>query len=234
MLKGMKKKLHVAVALLSACCMLLAGCGASLTPADQNVSALVELLVNDNAVPMKDLLGFSSEEDVRSSFFEEEANVDLVDSLTEEFTALGITFSDEELQEMSGSMRAMMEKVTYSAEITSEEKDKVTVTVKMNGFTEDQMGDSMLEIADSATENISEEDLALIASGDEEASNAFIHQIFKDYMNAMAALEPTSEQSEITVECERLQVEVSGKTKIAWLPSDLTKFETDVENCLFK
>ena len=234
MLKEMKKKLHVAVALLSACCMLLAGCGASLTPADQNVNALVELIVNDNAVPMKDLLGFASEDDVRSSFIEDEANMDLVDSLAEEFTDLGIEFTDEELQEMSDSMSAMLKKVTYSTEITSEEKDKVTVTVKMNGFTEDQLSDSMLEIAESATENISEEDLALIASGDEEASNAFVHQIFKDYMNAMAALEPTSEQSEITVECEKLQLEVSGKNKIAWLPSDMTKFETDIENCLFK
>ena len=40
--------------------------------------------------------------------------------------------------------------------------------------------------------------------------------------------------SDLTVECEKLKLDVSGKEKVAWLPSDVNKFAQDVENAVFR
>lgn len=232
--RRMKKKLHVVSALLIVSCLLLTGCGASLAPADQTVGALFELTAKDNAVPMKDLLGFASEEDVRASMIEDGADVAAVDMLKEQFTAAGINFTDEDLQEMTDSVLVMMNKITYTAEITSEEKDKTVVTLKVNGFSIDDLNQVMMDTANTALEGVSEEDQLLIASGDEDATMAFVQQYVKAFLNAMSSMEPAAEASEITVECEKLQLDVSGKPKVAWLPGDMDKFSADVESTLFK
>ena len=52
---------------------------------------------------MKDLLGFASEEDVKTTLMEDSAETDLVSMFKSEFEAAGIEFSDEEVQCPSGT-----------------------------------------------------------------------------------------------------------------------------------
>lgn len=47
-------------------------------------------------------------------------------------------------------------------------------------------------------------------------------------------LEPAEEMTELTIKCQRVKVDVSGKEKIAWMPQDLSKFSDEVNNATFK
>ena len=156
-MKKVKKVLAV-VAAVAVMCMPLTGCGEKLVPADQTVGALFELAAKDNAAPMKDLLGFASEEDVSSAFFEEGADVELVDELKNELSSAGVELSDEDVQDLTDSMMTMLGKITYTAEITSESNDQTVVTLKINGFSYDEMTQIMMDAATKMTDSLTAED----------------------------------------------------------------------------
>ena len=62
-MRNMKRNFAVlAATVMAVCSIALTGCQQKLEPADQVVGALYELSVKENATPMKDLLGFASEE----------------------------------------------------------------------------------------------------------------------------------------------------------------------------
>ena len=136
-------KLVAVVTAMVMMCMAFTGCGQKLAPADQTVSALLDLAIDGKTEPMMTLLGFESEEDVYNAFFENGAAVaqdtEIVDELKDEFESMGLEITEEELQGFSDAMTALIEKVTYTAEITSEDKDVVVVTVKVNGISEDEL-----------------------------------------------------------------------------------------------
>lgn len=230
-MKKMKTKVLAVIATIAVLCMTLTGCGEKLVPADQTVGALFELAAKDDASKMKDLLGFASEEDVRSAFFEEGADTAMVDEIKSELTSAGIEMTDEEIQKLSDSMTTMLNKITYTAEITSEEKDSVVVTLKVTGFSTDAMTTIMTDAANTMTEKLtaSEEDQLAIANGDMDVFNKYMQDYINDFMTGLAGMELDPEPVEITVTCEKLSVEVSGKSKVAWLPTDMDGFGSDIE-----
>lgn len=228
------KKLLAVVATMAVVCMTLTGCGEKLPPADQTISSLFELAAKNNAAPMKDLLGFASEEEVRSAFFEEGADVELVDELKNELESAGVELSEEDVQDLTDSLEAMLNKITYTAEITSQDKDTTVVTLKVNGFSYNEMTNVIMDAANTMMESITEEDQIAIQNGDMEVFNNYMQQYVKDFVAGLAALEPTADPVEFTVNCEKLSVEVNGKDKVAWLPSDMDGFSADVENAMFQ
>lgn len=228
------KKLLAVVATMAVVCMTMTGCGEKLPPADQTISSLFELAAKNNAAPMKDLLGFASEEEVRSAFFEEGADVELVDELKSELESAGVELSEEDVQDLTDSLETMLNKITYTAEITSQEKDTTVVTLKVNGFSYEEMTNIIMDAANTMMESITEEDQIAIQNGDMEVFNNYMQQYVKDFVAGLAALEPTADPVEFTVNCEKLSVEVNGKDKVAWLPSDMDGFSVDVENAMFQ
>lgn len=233
-MKGLKKKMMAVIAAMTLLCMTLAGCGEQLVPADQTVGALFELAAKSNAAPMKDLLGFASEDDVRSAFFEEGADTELVEDLEAELTSAGVEMSAEEIQELTDSMMAMLAKISYTTEIVSEDKETTVVKLTVTGYSADAMTEIMMDAADAMVASLTEEDQLAIANGDTEVFSAYMQQYLTDFMNGLAALEPTADPVEISVTCEKLIVEVSGKEKIAWLPSDMDAFSSDIEAAMFQ
>lgn len=238
----MKKKLLALIATLAVLCMSLTGCGQKLEPADQTVGALYELAAKDNAAPMMELLGYTSEEDVYNAFFEDGAAVtedtEVIDELKAEFESMGVEISEEDLQEFSDAMTALVDKLTYTTEIKSEEKDTVVVTVKVNGFSEADLEQIMYDAADvmaeNLTENLTDEDALAIMAGDMSVITSYMQQYLKDCIAGISAMEPTAESYEFDVTCEKLSVEVGDKEKIAWLPSDMAQFEEDVEASIYQ
>lgn len=230
----MKKRLLAVVMVMALMCLTLTGCGAKLAPADQTISALFDLYAKENAAPMKDLLGFASEEDVNTAFFAEDVNVDLVDDLKAELESAGVEMSDEDIQELSDTMYEMMNKTSCTAEITSEEGDVTVVTLKINGYSYEEMGNIIMEAADTMMNSITEEDMVAISEGNMEVFNTYMQQYVKDFMSGLAAMELVAEPVEVTVECEKLLVDVSGKETAAWLPSDMDAFASDVDAALFQ
>ena len=131
-------------------------------------------------------------------------------------------------------MNAVIDKVTYTTEITSETKDAVTVTVKVKGLSEAELEQVMLDAANTMsanlTENLTEEEAAAIMEGDMSVVTSYMQQYLSD---VIATLEP-SVDSEFTVNCEKLAVEAGGKQKVAWLPADMNQFASQVETALYQ
>lgn len=151
---------------------------------------------------------------------------------------MGLEITEEELQGFSDAMTALIEKVTYTAEITSEDKDVVVVTVKVNGISEDELEQIMMDAAtvmsDSLTENLTEEDALAIMDGDMSVVTPYMQQYLKDIIAGISTMEAVAEPYEFDVTCEKLAVEVGEKEKVAWLPSDMNDFEDEVEAAIYQ
>lgn len=235
-------KLVAVVTAMVMMCMALTGCGQKLAPADQTVSALLDLIIADKTEPMMTLLGYESEEDVYNAFFEDGVaavqDTEIVDELKSGFDSMGLEMTEEELQEFSDAMASLVEKVTYSAEIKSEDSDSVVVTVKINGISEDELEQIIMDAAtvmsDSLTENLTEDDALAIMNGDMSVVTPYMQQYVKDIIAGVTAMEPVAEPYEFDVTCEKLAVEVGDKEKIAWLPADMNDFEAEVEAALYQ
>lgn len=233
-MEKIKKRVFAVIAIMTIMCMTLTGCGSKIAPADESVSALFELAAKSNAAPMKDLLGFASEEDVRNTFFEEDADMELVEKLSSEFTSAGVDLSDEEIQEVTDSMMTVLNKINYTAEIISESSDKTVVTLKVYGYSKDNLNQSVSNAQTKMFESITEEDRMAIIGGDEEILKKYILQCINDFVAGISATELNSEPVEVTVSCKKLAVDVSGKETIVWLPSDMNSFSKEVEAAMFQ
>ena len=230
----MKKKISILMALVVLSCSVLMGCSSEkLVPADQVVGALFQLAAMDDAAPMKDLLGFASEDDVRTALMVEGGS-EMVEALEEQFTSAGIEFTTEEVEQMKDNIISLLKKTPYTVELTSEEKDKCVVTLKVNGYSMADMTEIAMTKQQEAQDALTPEQLQAIQSGDAEATQTFMHDYMIEYMNAVSQMSPMEEATEITVECEKLKVDVSGKEKVAWMPSNMTGFGNDIEAALMK
>lgn len=241
-MRSTNKKLMAVMTAVAVMGMTLAGCGQKLTPADENVSALFELSAKNNPAPMMELLGYETEEDVYNAFFEDgvaaSEDTEIIEELKYEFESMGLEISEEELGEFSDAMNALFDKVTYTTEITSEEKDKTVVTVKVNGISEDELEQIMIDAANVMSENLeanlTEEDAYAIMEGDMSCVSPYMQQYLKDIIAGVSTIELVAEPYEFEVICEKLAVEVGDKEKVAWLPADMNDFEDEVESALYQ
>ena len=183
---------------------------------------------------MKDLLGFASEEDVYSAFFEEGAETELVDELSSQLTSAGVNLTEEELQKITDSMTAVLNKINYTTEITSESSDQVTVSLKIYGYSLDDMNQVMIDASTTMMNSITEEDQLAAAGGDTEVLTKYMQQYISDFLAGLSAMELKTEPVEVTVVCEKLAVDVSGKETAAWLPSDMNTFSNQIDEAMFQ
>lgn len=231
-MKPMKRKaIAMAAGLFAVCTVALTGCQPKLEPADQVVSALYDLTAKDDAAPITALLGFESEEKARESLMED-SSVTMMDMFMQELG--GIEFDEAEVQEMSDTLNALAGKLTCTAEITDQSSKETTVVLKVKSYSNADMETIMEEVQNDMINNVDEETAMALYNGDEEVTNQLMRDVIKECMNRFGALEPSAEETEITVKCEKMRVDVNGKEKISWMPSDIDKFSRDVENSTFK
>lgn len=234
-MRRLRKKILTAIAALSVACMALAGCGsAELAPANQTVGAIFELTAKSNMTPMKDLLGFASEDDVRSTFLAEGSDSDdLVSQFQAQFTAEGVTMSDESVKEFADVLEEILARLTYTTEIISEDKETVVVSLKVNSYSAADMEQVTLDALTAMQERLTEEDQMAIMNGDNDILTSYMEGYFSDLVSGLSAIEISSEPVAIEVSCEKMLVDVSGKEKTAWMPSDLGGFYEDIEASIF-
>lgn len=226
-----RKAVSVVAGLLAMCTVAMTGCQAKHQPADQIVSALYEMGVKDNPAPITELLGFESEDAARESLMST-GTATMMDQFVEQLG--GVEFDEQELQEMEASMKTMMDKLVCTAEITENGVKEKTVVLKVKSFSAADMGQLMADIQNELSANMDQETAMAIASGDMEVTNKVNREVIKNFIARLSELEPKEEETEITVKCEKLRVNVNGKDKVAWMPSDMTKFSTDAEASIFK
>ena len=234
-MRRLRKKILTAIAALSVACMALAGCGsAELAPANQTVGAIFELTAKSNMTPMKDLLGFASEDDVRSTFLAEGSDSDdLVSQFQAQFTAEGVTMSDESVKEFADVLEEILARLTYTTEIISEDKETVVVSLKVNSYSAADMEQVTLDALTAMQERLTEEDQMAIMNGDNDILTSYMDGYFSDLVSGLSAMEISSEPVAIEGSCEKMLVDVSGKEKTAWMPSDLGGFYEDIEASIF-
>lgn len=234
-MRRLRKKILTAIAALSVACMALAGCGsAEPAPANQTVGAIFELTAKSNMTPMKDLLGFASEDDVRSTFLAEGSDSDdLVSQFQAQFTAEGVTMSDESVKEFADVLEEILARLTYTTEIISEDKETVVVSLKVNSYSAADMEQVTLDALTAMQERLTEEDQMAIMNGDNDILTSYMEGYFSDLVSGLSAMEISSEPVAIEVSCEKMLVDVSGKEKTAWMPSDLGGFYEDIEASIF-
>ena len=183
-----KRTLTAIVAMMALVCMMLTGCGAKSAPADQSISALFELYAKNDAEPMKNLLGFESVEAVNAAFFEEGADVDVLAEMTAIIEDADVDMTEEEIQSFTDSLMGMVNKISATAEITSEDGDYTTVTLQVKGYSSEEMMTIITDAATVMSESITEEDALAIAEGDMEVYNKYMKQYITDFVNGMAAM----------------------------------------------
>lgn len=231
-MRSMKRKvIAIAVALFTVCSLALTGCQEKLAPADQVMSALYELSVKDNAAPITELLGYASEDSARSSLMKE-GTATMLDGLVGE---LGdIELDEQELQEIGDILDSLMGKLACTAEITDNSSKETTVVLKVKSFSNEDVEKILEEVQQDMANNMDEETAMAIYNGDQEVASQLMRDILKECLNRFSSLEPLAEETEITVKCEKMRVDVDGKEKISWMPSDIDQFSKDAEASMFK
>ena len=153
---------------------------------------------------------------------------------TKDFIFSASEFSDEEVAEMADALQGLIDKLDYSAEITDQSKDETTVLLKVKSYSMDDMQNIMVDVMTDMQNNIDEETAAAIMAGDEDALQKLMQDAVKQYMGKIGEMVPAEEMTELTIKCQRVKVDVSGKEKVAWMPQDLSKFSDEVNNATFK
>ena len=232
-MKKMKKSLAI-VAMTIVLSISATGCGQKLAPADQTISALFELVAQDNAASMTGLLGFASEQEARSAFIEEGEDLSMAEIVADAVESAGIDMSEEDKADLTQTMTNMVNKISYTAEITSESSDSVEVTLHVNGFKLDDLTNVMMDATNAMQENMTEEDAVAIQSGDMDVYNKYMNQYVKDFIAGLGGLEVNPDTVDIVVSCEKLAVEAESGKKVAWLPSNMNKFSNDVSDAILQ
>lgn len=232
-MKRLKKRLAVLIAAVIGLSVLLTGCQSKSASADQTVNALFDLVMKENAAPMKDLLGFASEDDVRSSLLAKDY-VGSFDTLKGELEGSGVDFTEDQTKAINDALNGLMDKMTCTTEIQSKTNDKATVLLKMNGYSSEALDQVETDVLEDMEANMDPEVLKAIQAGDQEAAEKMMSDVMNQYIIKIGEIEPSTETTEITVKCEKQRVNVSGKDKIEWMPSDLDKFVSDIDNASFK
>lgn len=232
-IKKMTGKWLAVLAVVTALCLSLTGCGKKMAPADQTIGALFELAVKSNTAPMKDLLGFDTDEDVFNAFFEEGSDVALADSLSNAFARADTGMPAESMQELTNAFVNVFNKVSYTAEITSEDKDTTIVTLKVYGIPYDDLNQLSSDAYNKMLSSLTGDDMIAINDGNTEILSSYLAQYARDLIDGLVSIEPTSEAHAITVTCKKLIIQVNDKETVAWLPSDMDGFINEIASAIY-
>lgn len=141
--------------------------------------------------------------------------------------------SDESVKEFADVLEEILARLTYTTEIISEDKETVVVSLKVNSYSAADMEQVTLDALTAMQERLTEEDQMAIMNGDNDILTSYMEGYFSDLVSGLSAMEISSEPVAIEVSCEKMLVDVSGKEKTAWMPSDLGGFYEDIEASIF-
>lgn len=208
--------LLLAVAMLFS--LTLTGCKKEAPiPGDQVAVALFEMLLKDDASKAVELFGYADEAEARSdmgldgSIYEE-----LAEEMTSQFSAMGMTVSNEEMQEFIDAFIAMFKDVTLTAKVkeSDEKAGTAVITCTVNTFDPEAL-------AQAATDAMTNLDPSILASDDMDAA---FGAILKAMAGVIADIKPTDKTADFDVDFELADMDVNGKTKQVWVPKDANQF----------
>ena len=186
-------------------------------PGDQVAVALFEMILKDDASKIVELFGYADEAEARSdmgmngSLYEE-----LAVEMTSQFSAMGMTVSNEEMQEFVDAFISMFKNVTLTAKVkqSDEKAGTAVVTCTVNTFDPEAL-------TEAVTDAMTNMDPSIFESDDMDAA---FGTILKAIAGVIADIKPTDKTADFDVDFELSNVDIGGKTKQVWVPKDANKF----------
>ncbi len=218
------KQFHRHSALLLALTMLLSliltGCGKKEppVPADQMAEVMFNILMRNDFSKAVEVFGYASEADAISDWGREEErlNAEVLEQAIAEFSNMGYTITNEEMQTYYEGLWKMLKnmELTAKVKVSDEEAGAAVVTCTVNTVDSDELAQVM---ADAANEL----DPYLFATGEMEK---LMGQILSIAAEGIGELKPTDRTVDFDVDFELSEMEINGKTRQVWVPKDTKEF----------
>lgn len=208
--------------------LMLTGCGAE-KPAqpDQVAVGMYELFIKDDVSKMCELFGYASEEDARVDLIGEagELRASILEGLVVEMKSLGLEMTEEELEPVLDATMAMLEKLKFTAVVAEiDEKAKTaTVTATIDCYDPQMVAEMSEGIMGELIETF---DPTILTT--EAGFMEFMKAYLAEYAAAMHTIEPSGDTREFEVSFELVKVEIDGKNKNVWMPTDANQFGMDL------
>ena len=194
------------LAMVMLCSLTLTGCKKEApVGGDQVAVALYELILKDDASKAVELFGYADEAAARKDMGLDGSIYDeLADELVTQFTASGMTVSTEQMQEFVDAFMKMFSEVNLTAKVkeADEKAGTAVITCTVNTFDPEALTQAMTD----AMTNLDPSILLQAASG------------------AISEIKPTDKTADFDVDFELTEMDVNGKTKKVWVPTDANKF----------
>ncbi len=199
--------------------LTLTGCGKKeeIAAPDQVAVALFEMILKDDASSFVNLFGYASEDEARSDIGLDGSIYDeLADEMVSQFSGMGMTVTNEQMQDFVEAFMKMFKEVKLTAVTKSsdEKAGEAVVTCTVNTFDPEALTQAMTD----AMNNL---DPSILQSGDMDAAMGAILQAVS---GVIGDIKPTDKTADFDVDFELAEMDVNGKTKKVWVPTDAAKF----------
>ena len=211
-----KKVIALAMAVLMLGTLALAGCKKEApVAADQVAVALFNMILKDDASSVVELFGYADEAEARKDMGIEGGFYEtMADEVVNQFTAMGMNVSNEDAQAFIDAFLTMFKGVDMNAKVKSSDEKAGTavVTCTISTFDSNALNEAMMKaMSDPSVMSIEDEDAAVSA-------------MLKAISSAIAGLTPSGESADFDVDFELADMDVNGKTKKVWVPTDAEEF----------
>lgn len=184
--------------------------------ADQVAVAIFELILKDDATSAVELFGYADEAEARKDMgLEGGLYEELAGQLTQQFSSMGYTVSNEEMQAFVDAFMKMFSGVTMEAKVkqSDEKAGTAVVTCTVNTFDPEAITQAMTDAMNNVDPNLLMEDM-----------DAAFGAILKAAAGVIGDLKPTDKTADFDVDFELADMDINGKTKKVWLPKDAAEF----------
>lgn len=218
----MKKKVcSLALALLMLVSLTLTGCQKKEPPiaGDKVAVALFDMILKNDASSAVELFGYASEAEAREDMgLDGNIYEELADELVSQFSSLGITTSNEDIQAFVNAFMSMFKDVKLTAVVkeSDEKTGTAVITCTIDTFDANSINDAM----NRAMESIDPE----VLNGDD--IDAAFQAVLSAMVDVISDITPSGETADFDVEFELQKMEINGKEKEIWLPEDANEFGT--------
>ena len=184
--------------------------------ADKVAVVLFDMILKDDAASAVELFGYADEAAARKDMgLESGIYEELAGQLTSQFSSMGYSVSNEEMQAFVDAFIAMFSEVKLTAKVkeSDEKADTAVVTCTVNTFDPEAITQAMTEAMSDVDPDLLMEDM-----------DAALGTILKAAANVIGDIKPTDKTADFDVDFELTDMDISGKTKKVWVPKDAAEF----------
>ncbi len=190
--------------------------------ADKVAVVLFDMILKDDAASAVELFGYADEAAARKDMgLESGIYEELAGQLTSQFSSMGYSVSNEEMQAFVDAFIAMFSEVKLTAKVkeSDEKAGTAVVTCTVNTFDPEAITQAMTEAMSDVDPDLLMEDM-----------DAALGTILKAAANVIGDIKPTDKTADFDVDFELADMEIDGKAKKVWIPKDAAEFGNKISS----